>query len=199
MRLMQSHRMLRAASLLVASLLGACATLNPSLRAGDAPAPPAPLSAASLGYTRSAQQIVRAAFADKEATMQCAVDVNPERMQVIALNAVGLRLFSVKVENDKTTVERSPGVPEQIQPEQILRDIQFCYWPLAALQAGFRGTSWEVTEPFPGTRRLKRDGRLIAEVHYAKPGPDHWRSHLWLSNFEYGYSLAVDPAPSDNE
>jgi hypothetical protein len=144
-------------------------------------------------------QIVRAAFGQQEATMQCAVDVAPQRMQVVALNALGLRLFSVTVENDKTAVERAPGIPEQVQPEQILRDIQFCYWPLAALQAGYKGTAWEVTEPFAGTRRLKRDGRLIAEVHYSKPGTDPWRSRLWLSNYQYGYSLAVDPAPSDSE
>jgi hypothetical protein len=56
-----------------------------------------------------------------------------------------------------------------------------------------------VTEPFAGTRRLKRDGRLIAEVHYSKPGTDPWRSHVWLANFEYGYSLAVDPPPADGE
>lgn len=179
------------------TLTGCAAWTTPA----PAPANNAPkiLSAASLGQTRSAQQIVRAAFGNKEATMQCAVDVSPARMQVVALNAMGLRLFSVKVENGKTEVERSLGVPEQVQPEQILRDIQFCYWPLAVLQEGMRGSNWEITEPFAGTRRIKRDGRLIYEVHYAQPGADPWRTHLWLANFEFGYSLAVDPAPADNE
>lgn len=195
----QPYRRSSAAFLLSALLFGGCATFNtPAPEANNNPAPP-PLSAAALGQTRSSLQIVRAAFGQQEATMQCAVDVAPQRMQVVALNALGLRLFSVTVENDKTTVERAPGVPEQVQPEQILRDIQFCYWPLAALQAGYKGTSWEVTEPFAGTRRLKRDGHLIAEVHYSKPGTDPWRSRLWLANYQYGYSLAVDPAPSDNE
>jgi hypothetical protein len=198
MRARPTQRLLQAALLLMAAMLCGCASLGAPPPSNSTP-PRAPLSAASLGRTRSAQQIVRAAFGDKEATMQCAVDVGPERVQVIALNAVGLRLFSVKAENGQSTVERAPGVPEQIQPEQILRDIQFCYWPLAALQAGFRGTAWEVSEPFAGTRRLKRDGRLIAEVHYSKPGSDPWGNRLWLANFEYGYSLAVEPAPADNE
>ncbi len=185
--------------MLCALLLGGCAhfAAAPPPAAANVPVPPLP--AATLGQTRSAVQIVRAAFGKQEATMQCAVDVAPQRMQVVALSAMGLRLFGVTVENGKTTVERAPGVPEQIQPEQILHDIQFCYWPLAALQAGYQGTPWEVSEPFAGTRRLKRDGRLIAEVHYSKPGTDPWRSRLWLANFEYGYSLAVDPAPSDND
>jgi len=185
--------------MLSALLLSGCANFAASPPPAAAKVSVPPLPAATLGQTRSAVQIVRAAFGKQEATMQCAVDVAPQRMQVVALSAMGLRLFGVTVENGQTTVERAPGVPEQIQPEQILRDIQFCYWPLAALQAGYQGTSWEVSEPFAGTRRLKRDGRLIAEVHYSKPGTDPWRSRLWLTNFEYGYSLAVDPAPSDND
>ena len=193
------HRRLSAVLLLSALLLSGCAMFAPATPPPTNNTALPPLPAATLGQTRSALQIVRAAFGQQEATMQCAVDVSPQRMQVVALNAMGLRLFGVTVENDKTTVERAPGVPEQVQPEQILRDIQFCYWPLPALQAGYKGTAWEVSEPFPGTRRLKRDGRLIAEVHYSKPGTDPWRSRLWLANFEYGYSLAVDPAPADNE
>ncbi len=199
MKLLLPYRRLSAAWLLSALLLGGCSifTTSPPPAASAIAVPPLP--AATLGQTRSAVQVVRAAFGKQEATMQCAVDVAPQRMQVLALNAMGLRLFGITVENGKTTIERAPGVPEQIQPEQILRDIQFCYWPLAALQAGYQGTPWEVTEPFAGTRRLKRDGRLIAEVHYSRPGTDPWRSRLWLANYEYGYSLAVDPAPSDNE
>lgn len=194
------QRRLSTAVLLSALLLGGCAMFAKPAPLETAAAPPVPpLPAATLGQTRNSLQIVRAAFGKQEATMQCAVDVAPQRMQVIALSAMGLRLFSIAVENGQTVVERAPGIPDQVQPEQILRDIQFCYWPLAALQDGYKGTAWEVTEPSAGTRRLKRDGRLIAEVHYSKAGTDPWRSRLWLANFEYGYSLTVDPAPSDND
>jgi hypothetical protein len=176
-------------AMVLALLTSACATV---------PAPSAPsasslpvLPAASLGSSHSAQQIVRAAFADSDATMQCVVEITPQRMSVVALNALGLRLFSVAVEDGQTTVERMPGVPEQIQPERILSDIQLAYWPLAKLQQAYRGSAWQVSEPFAGTRRLKRDGRLIAEVHYAQPTRNPWNERLWLSNYEFGYSLSV--------
>jgi hypothetical protein len=183
---------------LLLALLGAggCATLSATPAVPLATLPPLP--AASLGQTRSAQQVLHAAFGEREATLQCVVDVTPQRMNVIALNAVGMRLFSVTVEGERVSVERAPGVPEQVQPEQILRDIQLAYWPLAILQAAYLNTSWEVSEPFAGTRRLRRDGRLIAEVHYAQPGKDPWRGRLWLSNFEFGYSLALDSTPVDS-
>lgn len=199
MRPTRAYCSVNAALLLSALLLGGCVGLQTSPPPAVNRAAVPTLPAATLGQTRNALQIVRAAFGPQEATMQSAVDITPERMQVVALSAMGLRLFSVIVEGGKTTVERAPGIPEQVQPEQILSDIQLCYWPLEALRAGYQGTSWDVSEPFVGTRRLKRDGRLIAEVHYSKPGTDPWRSRLWLANFEYGYSLAVDPAPTDSE
>ena len=183
------HKLQLLVSAMLTLLLSACATVPapPDSTAAVLPV----LPAASLGQSRSAQQIVRAAFADTEATMQCVVEITPQRMSVVALNAMGLRLFSVAVEDGQTTVERMPGVPEQIQPERILSDIQLAFWPLKKLQQSYRGTPWQVSEPFAGTRRLKREGRLIAEVHYAQSGKDLWRGHLWLSNYEFGYSLAV--------
>ena len=183
------HKLQLLVSAMLTLLLSACATV-PAPPDSTAVALPV-LPAASLGQSRSAQQIVRAAFADTEATMQCVVEITPQRMSVVALNAMGLRLFSVAVEDGQTTVERMPGVPEQIQPERILSDIQLAFWPLDKLQQSYRGTDWQVSEPFANTRRLKRNGRLIAEVHYAQSGKDLWRGHLWLSNFEFGYSLAV--------
>ena len=178
-----------AAVALMALTLSGCVSA-PMQQADPSQMPPL-LPAASLGQSRSAQQIVRAAFADNEATMQCVVDITPQHMSVIALNAMGLRLFSISVENGQTTVERMPGVPEQIQPERILSDIQLAYWPLAKLQQAYRGSAWQVSEPFAGTRRLKHDGRLIAEVHYAQADKDLWHGHLWLSNYQFGYSLSV--------
>lgn len=185
------------ASLLIALMLCGCV----SVPTQTTPLPPAMplLSAESLGQTRGARQIVHAAFADTEVTMQCVVEITPHRISVIALNAMGLRLFSVVVEDGKTTVERSPGVPEQVQPERILSDIQLAYWPLPKLQQAYAGTDWQVSEPFASTRRLKRGGRLIAEVHYAQTGKDLWRGRLWLSNYEFGYALSVNSQPQERD
>ena len=106
------------------------------------------LPPSSLGQTRNARQIVHAAFADREATMQCVVEISPQRLRVIAVNAMGLRLFGVTVEGDQVTVERAPGVPEQIDPARILADIQLAYWPLAKLKAAYEDSGWMVSEPF---------------------------------------------------
>lgn len=151
------------------------------------------LPPSSLGQIRSERQIVHAAYADQTATMQCVLEIAPQRLQLIAVNAMGLRLFSVRVEGEQVTVERAPGVPEQIDPARILADVQLAYWPLATLQRAYADSGWNVSEPFAHTRRLTRDGRLISEVHYAANARDVWKQRLWLSNVAFGYTLGIEP------
>ncbi|MGQ0618682.1 MAG: DUF3261 domain-containing protein [Panacagrimonas sp.] len=154
---------------------------------------PAPLSPASLGQTRTVRQIVHAAYADHEATMQCVLSVDADRLRLIALGALGNRLFTLSHDGERSSLESVPPVPADLPPERLLDDIQFALWPLPALQARLAGSDWQLSEPTPGTRRLRFGGRLIAEVHYA--GPDPWNGRLWLSNFQIGYTLTVDSAP----
>ena len=179
----------RTAALSAALLLSGCAALP----AAKTPAPTFPLLApATLGTSRSVQQILHVAYGDQEATLNAVLTATPGHLQVIALNAMGLRLFTVDYDAAGLKAERMPGLPEQIDPARVLADLQLAFWPLAALQTAAQGTDWQISEPYFGTRRLKRAGRLIAEVHYADNHP--WRGRLWLANYEFGYSLAVESA-----
>ena len=64
------------------------------------------------------------------------------------------------------------------------------FWPLAALQPRLQQEGWQLSEPAPGTRRLRRGAQLVAEVHYAAEDP--WAGRSWLVNLDYGYSLQID-------
>jgi len=148
------------------------------------------LSPASLGASITASQVLRVAFGEREATLNCAVAVQPELLTIVGVTALGMRAFTVKFDGSQVSAESQPGVPEMLPPQRLLNDVQLTYWPLRALQLQLARTEWEVTEPAPGTRRLKRAGRLIAEVHYA--GSDPWSGRVWLSNLEFGYTLSID-------
>lgn len=177
-------------SLLCAVLLMACAA---------APAPPAalpslqPLAPAALGASRRSRQIVHAAFGEREATLQCVLSVDAQRVGVIGLTASGQRLFGLDYDGSRSTVDAGSLLPTQIPPERLLTDLQLVYWPLAAWQAATAGGDWRVSESVPGTRRLHHRERLVAEVHYA--GGDPWNGRVWLSNFQFGYALTVDAQP----
>jgi hypothetical protein len=181
-----------ALSILLALTLGACASIS------GRPTPGATLPLlppASLGATHVAQQVLHVAFGAQDATINVVLTVSPQQLQVIGLNAVGMRLFTLEYDGATLKAERAPGLPEQVDPARILADLQLAYWPLPALQAAAQGSDWQITEPYAGTRRLRRGGRLIAEVHYADRTP--WEGRVWLANYEVGYSLAVQSSRLD--
>ena len=151
------------------------------------------LPPATLGASRSAQQVLRFAYGERENSLQCALTVTPQSISLIGFNGLGLRLFSLRYDGVKVSGERAPGVPEQVDPQRILADVQLALWPLAALQEKAAGTAWIISEPFAGTRRVRRGDKLIAEIHYADADAhyDPWNGRLWLANFEFGYSVNV--------
>lgn len=173
-------------------LLSAC-----SLMPLQPAATPLPLLApAALGASRSALQVVHGSFGGQDLAFQCVVEVSPRQLTLIGLGAQGQRWFSLRHDGDTLAVEASPqgaGAPGTPDPQRVLADLQLALWPLAALQQALAGTAWQVSEPVAATRRLRRDGRLVAEVHYAHADP--WQGRFWLSNFELGYTLAVESQP----
>ena len=159
-------------------VLNACTTTSPV----PPIAPPQnwPLLApATLGRAVQVKQILRGAFGGKEINLQCVVTVQPQQLTVIGLTSLGLRAFSVTYDGEQVVEERATQMPDSIRGERLINDIQFAFWSLPALQTALQGTGWEISEPFPGTRRLSRDGNLIAEVHYADSNP--WSGRIWPS------------------
>ena len=168
-------------------LLAGCAAAPPQPAA--APEQPPLLPPASLGAPHEAQQILRAAFGEHEATLRCVVRATPEHIELIALTALGQRAMSVDWNGRDWKVESAPMVPTAMRPEWLVADLQLALWPLASLQAAYRPAGWDVSDPGGGVRRLRHDGKLVAEVHYADADP--WHGRYWISNFRYGYAISV--------
>jgi hypothetical protein len=98
----------------------------------------------------------------------------------------------VKYDGQDLSEERAPQVPAALQSRQLLNDLQLAFWPLSALQQSWQSAGGEVTEPYAGTRRLKRAGVLLAEVHYAA---NPWNGRVWLKHFDHPYSLYIESSP----
>jgi hypothetical protein len=143
----------------------------------------------TLGSSRDTRQILRAAFGEHEATLRCVVRASPQRVEMVALTALGQRAMSIDWNGSDWKVETAPMVPSAMRPEWLVADMQLALWPLAALQTAYKPAGWEVTEPGGGVRRLRHNGKLIAEVHYADADP--WHGRYWISNFRFDYALSV--------
>lgn len=184
---------------LLSPILSACHTTPPAApRAGaDATAPArahTPLAPPDAVGARSAAQVIHAAYGAKSVVLRTAIEVTAGRLEVVGVTATGQRVFTARYDGKTIDTRKSPFVPDKLDPERVLADMQLALWPLPAVQAAFRERGLEVSEPFPGVRRLLRGEALLAEVHYASADP--WNGRLWFVNFEFGYSLTIDTTPN---
>jgi hypothetical protein len=178
---------MRVIAILLALTLTGCVSHQTSAPAEGA----RPLVAPStLGAERTVTQIVRGAFGPRDMTMNCVVTVKNGTMTVVGLSAMGLRVFTIRYDGATTSVDNTLPVPAQLTPERLLADLQLVYWPLQTLIEPMRTAGWELSEPAPGTRRLRRADRVVAEVHYN--GTDPWQGRSWLVNLEHGYTLNIE-------
>ena len=178
----------RSAVFVVAVALAGCGshTTRPVTADGTRPL----LAPATLGADRSVTQIVRGALGEREVTMSCVVTVKDGAMTIVGLSAMGVRLFTLKYDGQSTSVDSMMAMPPQLTPERLLADLQLVFWPLDALRQPLAAAGWQVSDAAPGTRRLRRDTLLVAEVHYATTDP--WSGRSWLVNLEHGYTLSIE-------
>jgi hypothetical protein len=156
------------------------------------PSPARPLMAPSVAGEHAVSQVVRGTTGARELIINCVVTLEKGTMTVVGLNAMGVRLFTIRHDGSQVVAEKGTGVPEQLTPERLIADLQLVFWPLTGLQP-LRAAGFDISEPVPGTRRLRHGDRLVAEVHYA--GTDPWSGRSWLVNLEFGYSLQIDSQP----
>jgi hypothetical protein len=179
---------MRFALVILAALLTGC--MSQPQRAST-PETSRPLVAPStLGATRAVNQIVRGAFGEREMTINCVVTVKDGVMTIVGVSAMGVRIFTMKYDGRSTSVDNMLPLPAQLTPERLVADFQLVFWPLDTLQKPLAASGWQLTEATVGTRRLRRDTQLVAEVHYASADP--WTGRSWLVNLEHGYTLSID-------
>lgn len=188
-------------SLLTTAVLSACQLQQPVSSGRETGSEAAlvtqPLVAPGVAAPHSARQRLRAMVGNREIVLDCVVEVAADRVTVVGLLPAGNRVFSVRYDGTSVEQERTPQVPAQLQPEQLLADLQLAFWPAKGLHDAFRGGPWKLSQPDSRTRRLLHDGRLVSEVHYGDADP--WRGRVWLVNFQRDYALIVDSVPLEQD
>lgn len=170
---------MRALLLLLASLLAACASVDP------APPPELTLrlSPASLGRELALQQrmTVQAMGRSQQLDVAIEVDAQAVRMAVLDFGQTVARL-----DWDGRTLEqtRAPGWPAHITGERVLSDLQLVHWPLAAIAPALP-SGWSVRQE-DAQRVLRYGDKTMLRVRYPASGTAE------IDNLAGGYSVRLE-------
>jgi hypothetical protein len=179
---------LRQCGLLILSvLLSGCMSTPHAVIANNQSLPL--LSPASLQTSHQVNQVLHGEYGDRSFSLRCVVTANTEKLSVICLTGIGLRAFTLTYDGKNLNEQRAPQVPDSLQASLLLNDLQLAFWPLNALQQSWQASGLQVTEPYPGTRRVMRNDKVIVEVHYST---DPWQGRVWLHQNELGYGLFIE-------
>ncbi len=104
--------------------------------------------------------------------------------------ALGQRILTLHWDGHALTSERHPQLPQTVDAERVLRDVQYVYWPVAAIKAVLP-QDWSLDEEV-GMRTLRYRGKPMLLVHYNDEL--RWQGRAELDNRLEGYRLTIESA-----
>lgn len=109
--------------------------------------------------------------------------------------AFGRRVIFLRWDGAHFQEQRAPQLPATVDAGRILRDIQYAYAPLDALQAAL-SSGWAVVDR--GNVRELRFGRTLA-VHIRHETMPPWTGAVRLDNRVEGYRLDIEAVADADE
>ncbi|WP_051282488.1 DUF3261 domain-containing protein [Silanimonas lenta] len=165
-----------------ALLAGLCALLLAACASAPRGGAPWPLSPRELPAPLHLQQQLRIERGGESRQFEALLEADAEAVQlaVLALGQVALRL---RWDGERLEEWRAAWLPPQPGGRDVLQDLQFALWPLAALRRA-APQGWRVEEQ-EGQRTVWQGRALVARIGAGEPG--HWR----IERPRAGYVLEI--------
>jgi len=141
-----------------------------------------------LGPARRIVQQITAVWADRQESMLAVLELDAKHIAMAGLSNDGLSLFNLMYDGNTIVSDKSPLLPESVNPEFIISDLQLVYWPIAELQKKLP-SEWRL-ESSLNKRILTVGNKKQVEVNYLSPDPV-WPKAVELVNFQYNYRLNI--------
>ncbi|MFI3156364.1 MAG: DUF3261 domain-containing protein [Methylococcaceae bacterium] len=141
-----------------------------------------------LGPARRIVQQINAVWADREESLLAVLELDDRHIAMAGLSNDGLSLFNLTYDGNTVTADKTPLLPESVNPEFIITDLQLVYWPLATLKKKLPA-EWRLEEA-DKKRILTVRNKKQVEVTYLSPDPV-WPKAVELVNFQYHYRLYI--------
>jgi len=165
--------------------LSGCALMQPEQVAAKPELMPI---AQPLGPARRIVQQINAVWTDRQESLLAVLELDAKHIAMAGLSNDGLSLFNLAYDGNTVVSDKSPLLPESLNPEFIISDLQLVYWPIAELQKKLP-VGWRLEEA-DKKRFLTIRGKKQVEVNYLSPDPV-WPKAVELVNFQYNYRLNI--------
>jgi len=141
-----------------------------------------------LGPARRIVQQINAVWAGRQESLLAVLELDAKHIAMAGLSSEGLSLFNLTYDGNTVVSDKSPLLPESVNPEFIISDLQLVYWPIAELQKKLP-VNWRLE--VAGNKRILTVGnKKQVEVNYLSPDPV-WPKAVELVNFQYNYRLNI--------
>lgn len=177
-------------ALLIGVLLSGCASHSDPTRpqAWLKPGVRVTLPAPGIEPSFNQQQLLTGSFKGKQQSLLVMLSADPQRLTLVGLSSLGIRLFRVSYDSQGIKTEQSIVLPEMPPASQVLADIMLSHWPLSVWQKQLPA-GWTLRDS--GDRRQLRDanGKLVTEIRYLLRGEQ--RQPISVQQFAFGYQILI--------
>lgn len=171
--------------MLMLNIILACSSLEPSTALPDANG----LTLATpLGPARQIMQQIQAEWPGRSETFLCAPELDSRHIAMAGLSSDGMSLFNLDYDSRQLRLDKSPLMPDNLQPQLFISDLQLIYWPLSELEPNLP-IGWHFETRTNG-RSLFHGNEKQTEVQYLSAEVP-WPKTVVLINYIYNYRLYI--------
>lgn len=148
------------------------------------------LAPSALAMTVSLSQRLSFEYGDGAAgpqVLDAQLEIDRHSLHLAAF-ALGQRVLALHWDGERLDEQRGTQLPAAVNATQFLRDLQFVYAPLPALQAAMP-EGWRVHD-HDSQRELSWHGRSAIVIDYATM--PRWQGRVVLGNQLEGYRLSIE-------
>ncbi len=147
-----------------------------------------PLSPESLPSTVNAYQEIEIFFEDARYQVHAAISLNNDLLQLTTMNALGQRLFTLKLTRNGLAIEQEHLKDKKINENHVIRDVQWMFWPINILNTKAKGTGWFFKQA-DNLRTVYYRSQLVATIR--GPFQMNWEGEFEYQNYANRYRLNV--------
>ena len=122
----------------------------------------------------------------QDGSIRVRLDFQKNQLRILGFSPIGASLFDILYRDEIISIK---GNLHGLQPQDILRDIQFTFWPIHFLQRSFPQLKITETLVPKKVRSVSYEGKVLLEIMYSDEALVP--AHVTLQSLAYAYTIEM--------